>query len=334
MPRLKTPFSLALVLLLSGCKSEVLMPSGYIAEELRDVLLITTLLTFLIVGPVMAAVVFIAHKYRAGKGTGQYDKHFHHSTQLELLIWSAPLLIIIWLGALTWVSTHKLDPYRPLDAEATGVSKDEKVLNVQVVSMDWKWLFFYPEYGIAVVNEAAAPVDRPIRFDLTSTEVMNAFYVPAVAGMIYTMPSMETQLHAVVNKEGDFLGQSSHYSGAGFSQMKFRFYGLSDGDFDAWIEKVRSEGQPLTREEYLDLELPSIADPVRYYTIADEKLYHDILNRCVKEGQVCIDAQMQHTSSSGHADAAHAEGSDHEVVAGSDKGSDDGGDVSSGMQDI
>ncbi len=282
--------------LLPGCKFDVLAPSGYIAEQLRDVLLITTVLILLIVIPVMIAIVIFAMKYRASKNHDEYDPHFHHSTQLELLIWAVPLLIIIWLGALTWVSTHKLDPYRPLDAEAKGVTGDETPLEIQAVSMDWKWLFFYPEYGIATVNELAAPVDRPIRFRLTSTEVMNAFYIPALAGMIYTMPSMETRLHAVINEVGVYKGRSSHYSGAGFSGMHFKFHGLDDAGFDAWVKKVQASDTALDRAEYARLLKPSNRHPVTYYKDADAALYHDIVNRCVEEGQTCMDEQMKHGS--------------------------------------
>ncbi len=293
---------LSLALALSGCQFDVLAPSGYVAEQLRDVLTITTVLILVIVAPVMVAIVVIALRYRKSKGTGSFDPDFHHSSQLELLIWAAPLIIIIWLGALTWVSTHKLDPYRPLDTEATGVTEGEVPLEIQVVSMDWKWLFFYPQYGVATVNEVAAPVDRPIKFLLTSTEVMNAFYIPALAGMIYTMPSMETQLHAVMNKPGVYDGRSSHYSGAGFSGMRFKFHGLSDSEFDQWIKSVRESGDDLDRDKYADLLEPSSSHPVEYFRATDDMLYHDILNRCVEDGKTCLDAEMTHQEHASRAD--------------------------------
>ncbi|WP_299908680.1 ubiquinol oxidase subunit II [uncultured Paracoccus sp.] len=278
---------------LAGCSSEVLAPSGDVAAKLRDVLGITTALILVIVLPVMVAIVAIAIRYRkSDQSEAKYDPHFHHSTSLELLIWAAPLVIIIWLGALTWVSTHKLDPYRPLDEETRGVEADAEPLVVEVVAMDWKWLFFYPQYGIATVNELAAPLDRPIAFKLTSTEVMNAFYVPTLAGMIYTMPGMETKLHAVINEPGEFKGMSSHYSGAGFSGMKFPFYGLEQEGFDAWVAKVRDSGQTLDRERYRELLKPSENEPAAYFALGDEALYHDILNRCVEPGQTCMDAMM------------------------------------------
>lgn len=302
----------AFLLALSGCGSEVLSPSGDVAVKLRDVLGITTALILVIVLPVMVTTVIFALRYRKSdrESRGDYDPHFHHSTSLELLIWAAPLAIIIWLGALTWVSTHKLDPYRPLNSETAGVTADAEPLIVEVVSMDWKWLFFYPQYGIATVNELAAPVDRPISFRLTSTEVMNAFYVPTLAGMIYTMPSMQTQLHAVINAPGTYKGMSSHYSGAGFSGMNFPFYGMDQAGFDAWIDKARASGQVLDRDRYRTLLKPSENEPAALFTLADETLYHDILNRCVEPGQTCMDAEM-----AGHGDMPAHEMQGHDMPA-------------------
>ncbi|MFD1881200.1 ubiquinol oxidase subunit II [Paracoccus pacificus] len=296
MIRRRHSIILALPIALAGCASEVLAPSGDVAVKLRDVLGITTALILVIVLPVMAAIVWFSLRYskKNRDSEAHYDPKFSHSTQLELLIWTAPLLIITWLGALTWVSTHKLDPYRPLDAETAGVTVGAEPLVVQVVSMDWKWLFIYPQYGVATVNELAAPLDRQIRFELTSTEVMNAFYVPTLAGMIYTMPGMQTQLHAVINKPGQYRGMSSHYSGAGFSGMNFPFYGLDQAGFDSWIEKARNSGQVLTRDAYQALLKPSENVPPAYYALGDQSLYHDILNRCVNAGQVCMDQMMNH----------------------------------------
>ena len=305
MPNLRQIIPAFLLLTLAGCGSEVLAPGGDVAAKTRDVLGITTALILVIILPVMVAIVWFAIRYRAGskQAEAEYDPSFHHSVQLELLIWAAPLVIIIWLGALTWVSTHKLDPYRPLDSETRGVSERAAPLIVQVVSMDWKWLFIYPEYGIATVNDLAAPLDRPIKFELTSTAVMNAFYVPTLAGMIYTMPGMQTQLHAVINEAGDYKGMSSHYSGAGFSGMHFPFHGYSQADFDAWIEKARNSGRVLDRDAYRELLKPSENEPAAFYALADEALYHDILNRCVEPNQICMDAMMtaEHSARMGHA---------------------------------
>jgi cytochrome o ubiquinol oxidase subunit II len=281
----------ALALLLSGCDAVLFSPSGDIARQQRDLIFISVVLMLIIIVPVIFLILLFAWKYRAGSkaAEAEYDPDWNHSTVLELIVWSAPLLIIIALGAITWTSTHKLDPYRPLDqvAQNRPVAEGVKPLVVEVVALDWKWLFLYPEQGIATVNEMAAPVDRPIEFRITASNVMNAFFVPSLAGMIYAMPGMETKLNAVMNKTGDFEGISANYSGAGFSDMRFRFHSLSEGDFDAWVAKAKAEGTALSREDYLKLEQPSEREPIRYYSSVSQGLYNAILNRCVESNRMC-----------------------------------------------
>lgn len=158
--------------------------------------------------------------------------------------------------------------------------------------MDWKWLFFYPEQGIATVNELAAPVDRPILFKLTATSTMNSFYVADLAGMIYAMPGMQTELNAVINKPGVYPGIASHYSGAGFSGMTFKFHGLSQGDFEQWVAKAKTEGKALDKTTYLNLVKPSERDPVQRFASVEDGLYDKVLNRCVEEGKMCMHHMM------------------------------------------
>lgn len=173
----------------------------------------------LIIVPVIVLTLFFAWKYRESAKAEDYDPEWHHSTRLEMVIWSAPVAIILMLGTVTWISTHRLDPYRPLERidENRQVTADIKPITVEVVAMDWKWLFFYPELGIGSVNEFAAPVDVPINFKITGTTAMNSFFVPALAGQIYAMGGMQTKLHAVINKEGVYDGFSANFSGPGFS---------------------------------------------------------------------------------------------------------------------
>jgi cytochrome o ubiquinol oxidase subunit 2 len=294
---------LAATLLLGGCKAVLLSPSGDVAIQQRDLILISTALMLLIIVPVIFFTLLFAWRYRASNPRDDYDPEWSHSTRIELMIWSAPLVIIIALGAITWVGTHKLDPYRPLDRLAAGhaVPANLAPLEVDVVSMDWKWLFIYPELGVATVNELAAPVDRPLQFKLTSSTVMNAFFVPALAGMIYTMPGMETQLNAVINKTGTYQGMSANYSGAGFSDMNFKFYGMSAADFAKWVGQVRGSGGTLDRKAYLALDKPSQHDPVRRYGHVEADLYGAILNRCVDPAQTCMD---QMTTADAHAGKA------------------------------
>lgn len=286
----------ALALLLSGCDAVLFSPSGDIARQQRDLIAISVVLMLIIIIPVIVMIFLFGWKYRESNKAAhaEYAPDWNHSTVLELLIWAAPLLIIIALGAVTWTSTHKLDPYRPLDQidQTRAVAPGTKPLVVEVVALDWKWLFLYPEQGIATVNEMAAPVDRPIEFHITASTVMNAFFVPSLAGMIYAMPGMETKLHAVMNKTGDFEGISANYSGAGFSDMRFRFHSLSDADFDAWVAKAKASADQLSREDYLKLEQPSEKEPVHYYGTVAQGLYNAILNRCVESNRMCMSDMM------------------------------------------
>jgi len=302
MPRIKfsrrlllLPSALAMTML-AGCNTVLLNPSGDVANQLGELIIASTLWMLVIIVPVIALTLFFAWRYRASNKEATYHPDWSHSTQLELIIWAAPLFIIIVLGLLTWINTHTLDPYRPLgrlDAERP-VPTDAEPLTVEVVALDWKWLFIYPEQGIAVVNEMAAPVDRPINFKISASSVMNSFYIPALAGQIYAMPGMETKLHAVINKPGEYEGFSANYSGAGFSDMKFKFHGFDNAQFDAWVAKAKQSDQVLTREAYQKMVEPTIKDPVSYYTVADTQLFKLITERCVEPGSTCMSDTMGH----------------------------------------
>eukprot|EP00456_Euglypha_rotunda_P042813 TRINITY_DN33431_c0_g2_i3.p1 TRINITY_DN33431_c0_g2~~TRINITY_DN33431_c0_g2_i3.p1 ORF type:complete len:325 (-),score=91.20 TRINITY_DN33431_c0_g2_i3:134-1108(-) len=250
---------LPLITLLSGCDWVVMNPFGDIAIQQRDLIVVSTVLMLLIVVPVIFLTLFFAWRYRSSNKEATYDPEWHHSTGLELIIWSAPLLIIIALGAVTWVSTHKLDPYRPLDRIDSTTALDPKVkpLTVEVVALDWKWLFIYPELGIATVNELALPTNVPVRFDITASTVMNSFYVPELAGQIYAMPGMKTQLHAVANKPVASTGFSANFSGAGFTHMRFGYKAMDRAGFDAWLLSFLERHNQIPREQAAELMLRS-----------------------------------------------------------------------------
>ena len=288
--RLRALLLLPCIGLLGACHAVVMDPSGDIAVQQRDMLLVSTYLMLLIIVPVILLTVWFAWKYRQSNKEARYEPDWDHSTQLELVIWSVPLLIIICLGAITWVGTHLLDPFRPLDRIAPGrpIAKEINPLEVDVVALDWKWLFIYPEYGVATVNELAAPLDRPIDFHITSASVMNSFYIPALAGQIYAMVGMDTQLHAVINKPGKFSGMSANYSGAGFSGMHFTFYGRSEAEFAQWIAAIKQDKARLGRSDYLTLAQPTSNEPVRHYGSIDTSLYGAVLNMCVEPGKTCM----------------------------------------------
>jgi len=292
--------------LLSGCDTVVMSPSGDIAAQQAKLIVWATILMLIVVVPVIVLTLLFAWRYRASNKEATYTPDWDHSTNLELIIWAAPLAIIIALGALTWVSTHQLDPYRPLDRieEGRPVPEGVEPLIIEVVAMDWKWLFFYPEQGIAVVNQLAAPLDRPIKFKITATTMMNSFYIPALAGQIYAMGGMETQLHAVINQAGSYDGFSANYSGAGFNGMRFKFLGLSEAKFDEWVSKAKTDGEVLSRKVYTELAEPSEYNPVQYYREVAPDLYDAILNRCVAPGTLCMKDMMKHHGN--HGAGAHA----------------------------
>ena len=273
---------------LSGCQYDVLSPAGWVGDQQRDLLIISVLLMLIVILPVLFMSVYFPLKYRADReDTSDYDPEFEHSNKLEAVVWGVPILIIVALGYYTYVYTHRLDPYRPLDHLEAGAP-----VEVQAVSLDWKWLFIYPEQGIASVNELVVPAGRPINFSLSSSTVMNTLSIPALGGMVYSMAGMETKLHLIADEEGVYPGRSAHYSGPGFAGMVFDTTATSDEEFDAWVEGIRAEAGPLNRETYLALEEPSMNEPVRHYGSVEDGLFGRIVEMCVEEGKVCMGHMM------------------------------------------
>ncbi|MEM9139603.1 MAG: ubiquinol oxidase subunit II [Pseudomonadota bacterium] len=296
MRPLKTLAVLALTSLLAGCEMIVLSAPGDVAAQQGDLIIYATVLMLIVIVPVMALTVFFAWRYRESNKNAEYDPDWDHSISLEIVVWSVPLAIIICLAGLTWVATHRLEPYEPVRriSETQPVDPNVEPMVVQVVSLDWKWLFIYPEYGIATVNEAATIVDRPVEFLITSDTVMNSFYIPAMAGMIYAMAGMQTELNAVMNKPGTYKGISANYSGAGFSHMHFDFHAFDEAGFEEWAQKVRdgADAVELTRQVYVDLSEPTVNHPVVYYGGIQDGLWDRILNMCVGEEDLCQNDMM------------------------------------------
>ena len=306
------PFASVLLListlLLSGCDWVVMFPAGDVAVQEAFLIEISTYLMLIIIVPVIVLTLWYAWKYRASNRDADYDPSWHHSATLETVIWTAPLIIILILSGITFVATHRLDPYQPIRQidENVPVPDDAETLVIEVVALDWKWLFLYPEEGIATVNELAAPLDRPIQFKITSGSVMNSFYIPALAGQIYAMAGMETKLHAVINEPGIYDGFSANYSGHGFSEMYFKFHGLNQQGYDDWVEKVRaSEDGMLDSPTFLELEKKTIGHPVTYYGAVEQDLYYKILNLCVKAGTTCNDVLMHGGKHDSHQSDKH-----------------------------
>jgi cytochrome o ubiquinol oxidase subunit II len=302
LKRLRTlAFLMAATLPLGACNLVLLHPAGDVALQERNVLVASAALMMVIIAPVMVLTALFAWRYRRSNTDAPYSPDWHHSTALEVAIWAAPLTIIVALGALTWTSTHVLDPYRPISRTAPGqaVTAATKPLRIEAVALDWKWLFIYPDLGIATVNEAAAPVDEPLAFDLTSSSMMNTFDVPALAGMIYTMPGMKTQLHAVFNRPGVYTGLSGNYTGRGFSDMHYPFHAMSQADFQRWVGKVKASGGALAQDSYLQLAKPSEREPVHYYASVQPGLFGRIVNECVAPGQMCVSDAMRMDAAGG-----------------------------------
>lgn len=294
MPRARPLCLLPLVLTLGACHAVVLAPAGDVAAQQGHLVIVSTVLMLLIVLPVMALTALFAWRYRSS-AQARYEPEWDHATHLELIIWAAPLLIIICLGALTWAGTHLLDPFRPLARLTRNqpLPAGTRALTVEVVALDWKWLFIYPQLKIATVNELDVPLDTPLDFRLTSSSVMNSFYVPALAGQIYTMPGMQTRLHAVLNRPGDYAGFSANYSGAGFSGMRFTLHGVAPQGFQRWVSSVRAAGGRLDRAQYLELARPSENEPVRHYAAVEPTLYASVLQMCVAPGEACTGAMAR-----------------------------------------
>ena len=275
-------------LTLSGCQYDVLSPSGWVGDQQRDLLIISTLLMLIVIIPVLIMAVYFPLKYRADRAdTSDYDPGFEHSNKLEAVVWGVPILIVIALGWYTYVYTHRLDPYRALDHLDAGAP-----VEVQAVSLDWKWLFIYPELGVASVNELAIPEGRPVNFSLTSSTVMNTLSIPALGGMVYSMAGMETKLHLIADSEGTFPGRSAHYSGPGFAGMTFDALAMNDADFDAWVA-ARREAEPLDSDSYLELEEPSMNAPVQYYGSVEDGLFDRIVGLCVEDGDAACARSKQ-----------------------------------------
>ena len=271
-PRLLGLLPLFGTLLLGGCNWTLLNPVGQVGIEERNLIITATLLMLLVVVPVIAMTFIFAWKYRASNKDATYAPKWSHSTKIEVVIWTVPILIILALGVLTYKSTHALDPYRPLES-------DVKPLTIEVVAMDWKWLFIYPEQGIATVNKIVFPANTPINFRITSDTVMNSFFIPGLGGQIYAMAGMTTKLHLIANHNAELDGISANYSGAGFTGMKFKAIATSQADFDAWVNEVKASPKQLDQAEYAALSKPSQNNPVELYSSYAPNLFQTIIDK-------------------------------------------------------
>src|SRR5882672_10248232 len=230
-------------LVLTACQPAVLDPKGVIGVAERTILIDSLAIMLAIVIPTIAATLAFAWWFRASNTRATYLPNFEYSGRIELIVWSIPLLTVILLSGVAWIGSHDLDPAKPLASKTPP-------LEVQVVSLDWKWLFIYPSQRVASVNQLVVPAGVPLHFSLTSASVMNTFFIPQLGSMIYTMNGMTTQLNLHADAPGTFQGLSSHYSGDGFSDMHFEVRAVSPEQFAAWIDSTRNTGPTLDPASY------------------------------------------------------------------------------------
>jgi cytochrome o ubiquinol oxidase subunit 2 len=263
---------------LTACQAAVVLdPQGPIGTAERTILIDSLAIMLAIVLPTMAATLGFAWWFRASNTRAKYLPNFSHSGQLELITWSIPLLTIMLLGGVAWIGSHDLDPAVPLPSKTAP-------LNVQGVSLDWKWLFIYPDQNVASVNELVIPAGTPIHFSLTSASVMNAFFIPQLGSMIYTMNGMTTQLNLSADKPDTYYGLSSHYSGDGFSDMHFNVRAVPADQFSAWVTATHGNGPTLTPQSYAELAKQSLNVAPFTYGGVDAGLFDKITSLALPPG--------------------------------------------------
>ena len=265
--------------LLRDANIAVLNPKGAIAQQQYDLIIFSTLIMLIVVVPVFVLTFFIVWKYRVGntKTNAKYTPDWDRNRTLEAIWWGLPLLIIAILSVVIWKSSHDLDPYKPL-------SRDTSPITIQVVALDWKWLFLYPDQGIASVNFLQIPEDTPINFEITADAPMNSFWIPSLGGQVYAMAGMETKLHLEASEQGEYQGSSANISGEGFASMRFTTKASSREDFESWVRTTKQTPKALSRAEYTELAEPEGNIAPMYYRTFDKDLYDTIIMKYMEPG--------------------------------------------------
>jgi cytochrome o ubiquinol oxidase subunit 2 len=237
-------------------------PVGPVAAAEKQIMINSTAIMLAIIVPTMIATVAFAWWFRRGNKKAVYRPDWEYSGAIEMVVWAIPALTIMLLGGITWIGSHDLEPSKPLASRNVPIQ-------VEVVSLDWKWLFIYPDQGIATVNQLVVPAGRPVSFRLTSATVWNAFFVPQMGTMIYTMPRMTTRLNLQADRVGSYNGLSSHFSGDGFPGMQFQVQTLPADQFAMWAQAARGRGAALDGRGYAELSRPSsYVKPMTYGAVA------------------------------------------------------------------
>ncbi|MBV8805830.1 MAG: ubiquinol oxidase subunit II [Sinobacteraceae bacterium] len=263
---------------LSGCERGVLDPAGPIGQSERTILLDSVAIMLAIVVPTILCTLAVAWWYRASNSRAAYAPHWAESGRLELLVWSIPALVVLFLGSIAWISSHELDPAKPLRSSV-------KPLEVEVVALDWKWLFIYPDQHIASINRLVTPVDTPVHFRLTASSVFNVFWVPQLGSEIYAMNGMATELYLAADRVGTFLGVAGHFNGDGFSDMTFDAQAMSAENFSQWVASVQASGPMLDESAYRAL-LPQTSHVAPYtYRSVTPRLFDGIVSQHLPPGE-------------------------------------------------
>jgi len=258
---------------LGGCSGGVLDPKGPIASAERLLLINSTAIMLVVVVPVILATLAFAWWYRSSNTRAVRSSELAYEGRIEFVTWSIPALTVVLLGGVIWIGSNQLDPRAPIPAKASP-------LRVDVVALDWKWLFIYRDQGIAAVNQLTIPAETPVSFRLTSATVMNSFFVPQLGSQIYTMGGMTTHLNLLASEPGEFPGFSANFSGDGFSRMRFLLKAVPGSDFEAWVAQVRGTGAALDEAGIADLAKPGTASPTTYRSVTP-KLFERIIDQTV-----------------------------------------------------
>ena len=264
-------------LALSACQSAILDPRGPIGRAEKIILIDSMVIMLAIVVPTIIATLLFAWWFRAGNKRARYLPTWSFSGRIELVVWSIPVMVILLLGGVTWIGAHQLDPARRIESKVPAI-------DIQVVSLDWKWLFIYPGQGVAAVNQLVVPAGVPLHFTLTSASVMNTFFVPQLGSMIYTMNGMASELNLHADEPGTYRGLSGHYSGDGFSDMHFEVRALPAAQFDEWVGTTRAAGRALDAASYGALMQQSIADRPATYGAVTAGLFDQIVSQQIAPG--------------------------------------------------
>lgn len=310
--KLSILISLAMLLVLSGCSNAmVLDPKGPIASAQKDLIWITTIICAVIAIPVFIITAVVIWKYRErANSKAAYEPEWEHNTKLEVTWWAIPIIAILILAIVTVKYTYKLEP-------SVALASDKEPIEIQVTSLDWKWLFTYPEENIATINHVVIPADTPVRFKLTSDMAMNSFWIPSLGGQLYSMSGMAMTLNLQADEPGTYYGSGANFTGEYFAHMTFSVDAVTDAEYDAWVQGVQTNYEPLEQTKIDELLEQNVQD-VQYFSAFPENLFYDIVTMYVEEG-----ANNPHAGHTGH-EAHNSENSEenHEDHASHHEGHD------------